>query len=92
MPNGNGKQAAAGSRAAAPARTEIRDGAQQLEAGIEAKEAERAALATEMNDPNFYVARKDANELIARYESLGREIERLYNELVQQDDSAPAAD
>jgi len=64
----------------------------QLEAGIETKEAERAALATEMNDPNFYLARKDANQLIARYESLGREIEHLYNELVQQDDSAPAGD
>jgi ATP-binding cassette subfamily F protein 3 len=57
----------------------------QLEAGIEAKETERAALAAEMNDPNFYLARKDADQLIARYESLGREIERLYTELVEHD-------
>jgi hypothetical protein len=35
-----------------------------------------------MNDPQFYLARKDANELIARYELLGREIEQLYEELV----------
>ena len=63
-----------------------------MEAGIEAKEAERAILAAEMNDPNFYLARKDANQLIARYESLGREIERLYTELVAHDDSAQTGD
>src|SRR5207253_755508 len=32
----------------------------QVEAAIEQKEAERAALAGEMNDPNFYLTRKDA--------------------------------
>ncbi|MDO8431186.1 MAG: ABC-F family ATP-binding cassette domain-containing protein, partial [Candidatus Binatus sp.] len=36
----------------------------QIEARIEEKETERASLAAEMNDPNFYLARKDANELI----------------------------
>ena len=59
----------------------------QTESEIEAKEAERASLATEMNDPNFYLARKDADELIARYERLGREIDRLYADLVKFDDS-----
>jgi len=90
-PDGNGKQAPQDRELQRRREREARR-RQQLEAGIETKEAERAALATEMNDPNFYVVRKDANELIARYASLGREIERLYNELVQQDDSAPAAD
>ena len=36
-----------------------------------------------MNDSNFYLARHDADQLIARYERLGREIERLYGELVK---------
>jgi len=62
----------------------------QIEAGIEQKENERAALASEMNDPNFYLARKDANDLIARYERLGREIEKLYAELVKFDEAASA--
>jgi ATP-binding cassette, subfamily F, member 3 len=53
-----------------------------LEAQIERHESERATLALEMNDPNFYLTRKDANEMIARYEWLGREIERLYGQLV----------
>ncbi|HYL57764.1 MAG TPA: ABC-F family ATP-binding cassette domain-containing protein [Candidatus Acidoferrales bacterium] len=60
----------------------------QIEAQIEQKETERAALTAEMDDPNFYLARKDADELIARYERLGREIERLYAELVKFDDTA----
>ena len=34
-----------------------------------------------MNDPNFYLNRKDADDLIARYQQLGREIERLYGDL-----------
>jgi hypothetical protein len=34
-----------------------------------------------MNDPNFYLQRKDADELIGRYQQLEREIERLYAEL-----------
>jgi hypothetical protein len=44
-----------------------------------------------MDDPNFYLARKDADELIARYERLGREIEQLYADLVKCDDSAAMA-
>ena len=61
----------------------------QIEKQIEEKETERAALSAEMNDPNFYLARKDADELIARYERLGREIESLYTDLVKFD--APSA-
>jgi len=56
-----------------------------LEADIEKKEAERAALAGAMNDPDFYLVRKDANELIARYELLGGEVERLYAEQPGED-------
>ena len=48
------------------------------------------ALATEMNDPNFYLKRKDADDLIARYERLGREIEKLYADLVKFDEPASA--
>ena len=62
----------------------------QIEAGIEQRETERAALSSEMNDPNFYLARKDADDLIARYERLGREIEKLYAELVKFDEAASA--
>ncbi|MGB8412586.1 MAG: hypothetical protein WCE23_07145, partial [Candidatus Binatus sp.] len=62
----------------------------QIEAGIEQRETQRAALATEMNDPNFYLARKDADDLIARYEQLGREIEKLYADLVKFDEAASA--
>ncbi len=54
----------------------------QLEASIEQKETERAALALEMNDPNFYLARKDADQMIAKYEQLGAEIDQMYNQLV----------
>jgi len=54
----------------------------QIEAEIEKKENDRAKLAGEMSDPDFYLKRKDPNELIARYESLGREIEGLYEQLV----------
>ena len=62
----------------------------QIEAEIEQKENERAALSAEMNDPNFYLARKDADDLIARYERLGREIEKLYADLVKFDEPASA--
>jgi len=62
----------------------------QIEAEIEQRETERAALSTEMNDPNFYLARKDADALIARYERLGREIEKLYADLVKFDEAASA--
>jgi ATP-binding cassette subfamily F protein 3 len=64
---------------------------QQLEASIEGKEAERAGLAVEMNDPNFYLRRKDADELIARYQQLEREVERLYAELEKIEAEAPSA-
>jgi len=62
----------------------------QIEAEIEQRETERAALSTEMNDPNFYLARKDADALIARYERLGREIDKLYADLVKFDEAASA--
>jgi ATP-binding cassette subfamily F protein 3 len=55
----------------------------KAEEAIERKESERAELAQLMNDPNFYLQRKDAQELIARYERLGREIEELYEELAK---------
>jgi ATP-binding cassette, subfamily F, member 3 len=61
----------------------------ELEEKIEAMEAQRAGLGEEMNDPNFYLERKDANELIARYDSLGREIERLYTDLMKLDGANP---
>jgi ATP-binding cassette subfamily F protein 3 len=57
----------------------------EVEETIEKKEAERAQLATEMNNPNFYLTRKDADQLIARYETLGREVDRLYSDLVKYD-------
>ena len=60
----------------------------RIEADIEKKESERAALAQEMNDPNFYLARKDADELIAKYERLGREVEKLYAELEKYEAAA----
>ena len=63
----------------------------EVEALIEKHESEHAALALQMNDPNFYLVRKDANEMIARYDWLAREIERLYAQLVtfDQADGAP---
>jgi len=64
---------------------------QQLEGSIETKEAERAGLAVEMNDPNFYLQRKDADELIGRYQQLEREIERLYAELEKIESESAAS-
>jgi len=64
----------------------------QIEKQIEQKETERAALSAEMNDPNFYLARKDADDLIARYEQLGREIETLYADLVKFEAPMAASD
>jgi hypothetical protein len=43
-----------------------------------------------MSDPDFYLKRKDADDLIERYERLGSEIEKLYAELVKFDDAAGA--
>ena len=62
----------------------------RIEADIEKKETERAALAQEMNDPNFYLTRKDADQLIARYERLGREVDKLYGDL-EKFEGPPAA-
>src|SRR5215472_918808 len=62
----------------------------RIEADIEKKETERAALAQEMNDPNFYLARKDADQLIAQYERLGREVDKLYGDL-EKYEGPPAA-
>ena len=45
-----------------------------------------------MSDPNFNLARKDADDLIARYEHLGREIETLYADLVKFESPAAASD
>ncbi len=74
-------------------RTQLRAAKQrsQLEASIEQKEAERAALALEMNDPNFYLKRKDADQMIATYERLGAEIEQMYEQLLQFDPEKAAA-
>jgi ATP-binding cassette subfamily F protein 3 len=55
----------------------------EIEAQIEIHESERARLSGEMNDPDFYLKRPDANHLIVRYQSLAKEIERLYAELVK---------
>jgi hypothetical protein len=63
-------------------RTRLR---QALEGDIGRKETERAAIGEQMNDPNFYLQRTDAKELIAAYERLGGEIERLYEELMSLD-------
>jgi ATP-binding cassette, subfamily F, member 3 len=59
----------------------------RIEADIEKKETERGALAQEMNDPNFYLTRKDADDLIARYERLGREVDKLYGDLEKYEGS-----
>jgi len=87
-PNGNGASAAAaGDREASREAKRRRERAERrrkkLEDLIAEKEAERTALGVEMNDPNFYLARMDADRLIARYEQLGAETERLYAELLE---------
>jgi ATP-binding cassette subfamily F protein 3 len=87
-PAGNHDAARRAERDASRMQARIAKQRAQLEAEIEKCESERAALASEMNDPNFYLARKDANEMITRYERLGREIERLYERLVGADGSA----
>jgi hypothetical protein len=85
---GNHDSARRAERDAGRAQARIAKQRAQLEAEIEKCETERAALASEMNDPSFYLVRKDANEMIARYERLGHEIERLYERLVGADGSA----
>jgi ATP-binding cassette subfamily F protein 3 len=88
--NGRGKPAAPAERKTDRSRSQNARRRAEIEAVIERKESERAALATEMNDANFYLARKDANEMIARYELLGREIDKLYEDLVGFEDSGAA--
>jgi len=58
---------------------------ERIESEIERKETEKTGLSGIMNDPNFYLKRPDANEVIGRYEQLGREIEALYAELMDLD-------
>jgi ATP-binding cassette subfamily F protein 3 len=59
-----------------------------LEVEIEKRESERAALSAEMSDPNFYLARQDADQMISRYERLGHEIDGLYQQLVSFEDAS----
>jgi ATP-binding cassette, subfamily F, member 3 len=79
---GRGEPARNTDREAQRAKSRLARQRAEVETQIEKHESERAALALEMNDPNFYLKRKDANEMIARYDWLGREIERLYQQLV----------
>ena len=88
--NGRGKPAGPADREIERRRSQNARKRAEIESAIEKKETARAALATEMNVPNFYLARKDANEMIARYESLGREIDKLYEDLVGFEDSGAA--
>jgi hypothetical protein len=88
--NGGGKPAGSVDREADRRRSQNARKRAEIEAVIERKETERAALATEMNDANFYLVRKDAKEMIARYELLDREIEKLYEDLVGVEDSGAA--
>jgi ATP-binding cassette subfamily F protein 3 len=88
--NGRNKPTSAIDREADRRRSQNARKRTEIEATIEKKETERAGLAGEMNDPNFYLARKDAKEMIARYELLGREIDQLYADLVGIEDSNAA--
>jgi len=63
---------------------------QRIEGAIEQKETEKTDLGRIMNDPNFYLTRGDANDVMVRYETLGREIDALYAELVNLDRSPEA--
>ena len=62
----------------------------QIEAEIEQKETERAALSDRDERSQLLSRAKDADDLIARYERLGREIEKLYADLVKFDEAASA--
>ena len=59
-----------------------------LEAEIEKKESERAALSAEMSDPNFYLTRQDADQMLSRYAQLDRELDGLYERLVSFEDAS----
>jgi ATP-binding cassette subfamily F protein 3 len=63
---------------------------QRIEGEIGQKETEKTALGRIMNDPNFYLTRSDANDVIVRYEKLGREIDELYAELLNLDQGTEA--
>ena len=63
---------------------------QRIEGAIEQKETEKTDLGRIMNDPNFYLTRGDANDVMVRYETLGREIDALYAELLNLDRSPEA--
>jgi ATP-binding cassette subfamily F protein 3 len=71
-------------------RTRITRRRTEIESYIEDKEKARAELALLMNDPQFYLTRKDADELISRYERLGLEIDQLYEDLVSCENGATA--
>ncbi|MBF6559463.1 MAG: ABC-F family ATP-binding cassette domain-containing protein [Candidatus Binataceae bacterium] len=81
-PSRNGAAAQPANRPAFVNRTRFARRRTEIESAIESRETERATLTAAMNQPNFYLERKDANQMIARYEQLGREIEGLYAELV----------
>ena len=85
--NGRGKPAVALDREAERRRSQNARKRAEIEAVIGTKETERAALAIEMSDPDFYLTRKDAKEMIARYELLGREVDKLYEDLVGLEDA-----
>jgi ATP-binding cassette subfamily F protein 3 len=85
--NGRGKPAVALDREAERRRSQNARKRAEIEAVIGNKETERAALAIEMSDPDFYLTRKDAKDMIARYELLGREVDRLYEDLVGLEDA-----
>ncbi len=85
--NGRGKPAVALDREAERRRSQNARKRTEIEAVIEKKETERAALAIEMSDPDFYLTRKDAKDMIARYELLGREVDKLYEDLVGLEDA-----
>jgi len=78
-------------REAARGRERATQTRERIEAEIARKEEERANLSGQMSDPNFYVARADANDLIGRYQVLDREIEKLYGDLVGLDGESRAS-
>ncbi len=85
--NGHAKAAAPVTHATVRNRSREARRRAEIETLIEHKETERAKLAAEMSDPDFYLKRKDAKEMIARYELLGHEIDQLYEDLVGIEDT-----
>jgi ATP-binding cassette subfamily F protein 3 len=78
-------------REAARGRERTAQTRERIEAEIARREDERAHLASEMNDPNFYLARADADKMITRYQQIDREIEKLYADLLGLDEVQRAA-